>query len=76
LQAFGENGLVTDILEVFRDKLGQSGPHLRGLQALVYLAHNEVPVLALEETFHHSVLAEDIQKLKKEWLECALHKLL
>ena len=76
MHAFGENGLVTDILEVFRDKLCESGPRLRGLHALVDLAHNEVPVLALEETFHHSVLAEDLQELKEEGLECPLHQFL
>lgn len=63
MHAFGVNGLVTDILEVFRDKLGQPGSRLLGLYALVDLAHDEVPVLALQETLHHGVLAQDVHEV-------------
>ena len=68
MHAFGVNGLVTDILEVFRDELGHSGPRLLGLHSLVNLAHNEVAVLALQETLHHGVLAEDVHEVKEQGL--------
>lgn len=68
MHAFGVNGLVTDILEVFRDELGQPGPRLLGLHALVNLAHDEVPVLAFQETLHHSVLAKDVHEFEEQGL--------
>ena len=68
MHAFGVNGLVTDILEVFRDELGQAGPRLLCLHALVNLAHDEVAVLALQETLHHGVLAEDVHEFKEQGL--------